>query len=101
CPYCPWVRTDDCAALWFRHVKSHLGEVIPPQWVCAGVPLERAGEFGLRPGEGDAYWFDGRKMVGGCLMGFSRRDSLRRHLYVTKGSGCVGDLKAPWIEGNK
>ncbi|KAH9922982.1 uncharacterized protein B0H18DRAFT_1016465, partial [Fomitopsis serialis] len=53
-----------------RHVRTHFALSRGPEWVCCGVPEEDA------PGHsGEKYEHGGRRMVGGCLKSFSRRDS--------------------------
>ncbi|KAH9919858.1 uncharacterized protein B0H18DRAFT_1026489 [Fomitopsis serialis] len=58
-----------------RHVRTHFALSRGPEWVCCGVPEEDA------PGHaGGSYEHGGRRMVGGCMKTFSRRDSFLRHL---------------------
>ncbi|KAH9917130.1 uncharacterized protein BXZ73DRAFT_53405 [Epithele typhae] len=100
CPYCPFVQASRRKPDLRRHVATHTGGSMPPQWLCAGVPLSQAAEKGLDPREMDVYSLDGREMLGGCLKAFSRRDALLRHLRATNGR-CVGDPTGIWHEGNK
>jgi len=71
-----------------RHLETHRSGENTQRWVCCGVPVGRAEEFGITNVSG-AYWWRGWRMVGGCRRGFSRRDSLGRHF---KTCGCKGNV---------
>lgn len=71
-----------------RHFETHRSQLNKQRWVCCGVPVEHAAEYGIED-VSDAYEWRGYLMVGGCQDGFSRRDSLKRHLEKQK---CVGHM---------
>ncbi|TFY63571.1 hypothetical protein EVJ58_g3184 [Rhodofomes roseus] len=58
-----------------RHVLTHFAHSRGQELICCGVPEEDAPEL-----VGERYEHGGRRMVGGCLKTFSRRDSFLRHL---------------------
>lgn len=60
-------------------MNTHRGRASHEKWVCCGVPLEKADEYGIED-TSDSYTYKGHEMIGGCLQGFSRRDALIRHL---------------------
>ncbi|KAI0638981.1 hypothetical protein C8Q77DRAFT_1152004 [Trametes polyzona] len=85
-----------------RHILTH----IRPRWLCCGVPVELAAQYGVPEaevaaavaaaaasadgGEGEGEGggggavtvFEGRRMIGGCQTLFARKDSLKRHLHA-------------------
>ena len=73
-----------------RHFETHRSMMNKERWVCCGVPVERAAEYGIEDVSG-AYEWRGYRMVGGCQDGFSRRDSLKRHLERAS-NNCVGHM---------
>ncbi|KAH9833811.1 uncharacterized protein C8Q71DRAFT_176722 [Rhodofomes roseus] len=81
-----------------RHLETHRSNENQQRWVCCGVPVDSAEQYGIKK-VGQTYWWRGWRMVGGCRRGFSRRDSLGRHL---KTCGCVGtiDMAANLTEVN-
>jgi len=70
-----------------RHMETHSSQM---KWVCCGIPKELARQRGIMDAE-EALEFNGRMMVGGCWSGFSRKDSLRRHV-INEKNGCLGEL---------
>ncbi|KAH9927327.1 uncharacterized protein B0H18DRAFT_859582, partial [Fomitopsis serialis] len=86
CSYVPHStrRTSDVR----RHLETHRSSENQQRWVCCGVPVARAAEFGITDVNA-AYWWRGWRMVGGCRRGYSRRDSLGRHF---KTCGCKGHV---------
>ena len=92
-----------------RHLLTHDEELNPRMWVCTGVPMHRAGEYGVTPEDVLRYVkekksmpYEGEMMVGGCGRAFSgcRSDSLARHLKNSRGK-CIGSHLAEWLVGNK
>lgn len=71
-----------------RHFETHRNGENKKRWQCCGVPLDRAHEYGITDVSG-AYLWRGCWLVGGCQKGFSRRDSLGRHL---EKQDCVGHM---------
>jgi len=62
-----------------QHVKTHqlIGE--DGQWVCCGVSVGVAREYGIEDGR-PTYECQGVKMTGGCQQSTSWLDSLQQHL---------------------
>ncbi|KAH9831379.1 uncharacterized protein C8Q71DRAFT_782259 [Rhodofomes roseus] len=58
-----------------RHERTHFAHICDPELVCCGLPEEEAPVH-----QGVPYEYGGRRMVGGCMKTFSRRDSFLRHL---------------------
>ncbi|KZT70310.1 hypothetical protein DAEQUDRAFT_216931 [Daedalea quercina L-15889] len=73
-----------------RHLESHCSKQNQQRWVCCGVPVGQAEEYGITDVDTDAYMWRGWRMIGGCNKGFSRRDSLQRHLRSSV--GCRGHV---------
>lgn len=91
CPTCGFVPASKRAPDLRRHMNTHRADVTHQTWVCCGVPVEEAGEYGI----GDTskqYVHKGRDMVGGCMQSFSRKDALMRHLKNDK-IDCRGSVK--------
>ncbi len=88
-----------------RHEDSHEGEEKALHWVCTGVPILRASEYGLTDHvqeyirAGRVMLYEGQYMVGGCGKSLCRPDALARHLRKPK--GCIGGHTADWLLGNK
>ncbi|TFY68189.1 hypothetical protein EVJ58_g1161 [Rhodofomes roseus] len=78
-PHCNYVQRTGRKPDLKRHIETHRSGENQQRWVCCGVPVEQAEAFGIDD-LSSAYWWRGWRMVGGCLRGFSRRDSLGRHL---------------------
>ena len=78
CEYCGHHQTNKRAPDMVRHIMSHFRAQMQAQWVCCGVPVQEAAEYGL-DAERNPWVFKGRVMVGGCHEGFSRMDALKRH----------------------
>ena len=73
-----------------RHILTHKGG----QWVCRGVPMEHADDYGVSSEcTPIAYGEAERLFVGGCSKRFSRRDALKRHL-DNANITCKGDIHA-------
>ncbi|KAI0358955.1 hypothetical protein OH77DRAFT_1362021, partial [Trametes cingulata] len=98
CPYCGYAPPGRRKPDLDRHVRTHTAS--PDDWVCCGVPLRLAPEYGVRlEGEAEVLEYAGERMVGWCFKGFSRKDALTRHLRNAR--GCVGDVNAAWLPGNQ
>ena len=92
CPYCEHVQANRRSPDMERHIRSHFRDAARAQWVCCGVPAEAAAAYGVPPGAGGAWVFNGRHMVGGCHEDFSRMDALKRH-WKNANNTCVGDVQ--------
>ncbi|KAH9923167.1 uncharacterized protein BXZ73DRAFT_12921, partial [Epithele typhae] len=77
--------TSERRALMTRHIEAHQR---PMNWVCAGVPLEDAGEHFVDPDELEVDDCNGRRRVGGCSALFREQRALLKHLQTTV--NCVG-----------
>ncbi|KDQ62530.1 hypothetical protein JAAARDRAFT_30430 [Jaapia argillacea MUCL 33604] len=95
CPHCPWIQRNRRTPDLKRHIRTHFHNIEEPKWVCCGVPLELATQYGV-PTAAVHVNYRGRVMVGGCFTPFSRRDALKRHLGNTK-IPCVGNIGANWF----
>ena len=90
CPHCSWVQSNGRMPDLKRHILTHKGG----QWVCRGVPVEHADDYGVSPEcTPIAYGEAERLFVGGCSKRFSRRDALKRHL-DNANITCKGDIHA-------
>ncbi|KAH9922807.1 uncharacterized protein BXZ73DRAFT_91530 [Epithele typhae] len=97
CKQCGFVQKNQRAPDMERHIATHFRDR-ETRWVCCGVPVEEAAEHGvyLAPGSNPlsapgAIELNGRIMVGGCQLDFSRQDALKRH-WKNRNIGCVGDI---------
>lgn len=68
-----------------RHIKTHC-EDKGEEWVCCGVPLSSARSRRVA-GTCKPFEYGGQMRVGGCLLSFSRKDALGRHVRDSK--NCV------------
>lgn len=68
-----------------RHIKTHC-EDKGEEWVCCGVPLSSAPSRRVA-GTCKPFEYGGQMRVGGCLLSFSRKDALGRHVRDSK--NCV------------
>ena len=101
CPFCNHYQSNHRRPDLRRHISVHLQKQKGPRWICCGVPLKRADEYGV-PATGCArtYSFTGKQlMIGGCGIAFSRKDAYRRHLKAATKAGrtCIGDPDGEWI----
>ncbi|KZT01295.1 uncharacterized protein LAESUDRAFT_707678 [Laetiporus sulphureus 93-53] len=63
----------------------------PEEWVCCGLPAKWVLPEGVQlESVAGTYWYKDVLMIGGCMNGFSRRDSLVRHLQT---GVCRGDAE--------
>ena len=95
CPYCAHVQANKRSPDMERHIRSHFRAAggAGQQWVCCGVPVERADAYGVAAANGGGEWeFNGVRMVGGCHEDFSRMDALKRH-WKNANNACVGDVQ--------
>lgn len=88
-PGCGHIQGDKRGSDLRRHIRTHGRWREPEKWVCCGVGIDKAHIYceGISQDMTDkerikagAYMFRGRLMIGGCMMTFSRRDSLKRHV---------------------
>ncbi|KAI0367527.1 hypothetical protein BV20DRAFT_558797 [Pilatotrama ljubarskyi] len=96
CPYCTYVQGGNRSPDLERHIKTH--NASGEDWVCCGVPIDVAAEYGITAGDRPVREYAGQQTVGGCFKGFSRKDALRRHLRKAR---CAGDANAMWLVGNQ
>ncbi len=110
CPVCKRPQANKRLPDLRRHIKTHFQvvkeEETGPAWICCGVPVAHAAEYGITDTSKAFRWaYDGEMMIRGCLQIFSRRDTYRRHLKDSAknhpGVHCVGDPNADWVPGNK
>lgn len=105
CPFCNHYQSNHRRPDLRRHILVHLQKQTGPGWICCGVPLKRAGEYGIsQSGCARTYTFTGKHlMIGGCGISFSRKDAYRRHLKAAMKAGrsCVGDPDGDWIPSNQ
>ncbi|KAH9927311.1 uncharacterized protein B0H18DRAFT_1004021 [Fomitopsis serialis] len=100
-PHCNYVQCTGRKPDMKRHIETHRSKENQRRWVCCGVPVEHAKAYGIDDVSG-VYWWRGWPMVGGCRMGFSRRDSLGRHIN-RKSCPCKGhpDMASELIRINQ
>ncbi|KAF7797450.1 hypothetical protein EIP86_008646 [Pleurotus ostreatoroseus] len=107
CPYCGYVprkpgRNPDL----MRHIGTHRRDEQAVTWVCCGVPIAEAAQYGMEDfKQDDVKWVShvNMLMVGGCGEQFSRKDAYQRHLKA-KSHGCVGNPNGSWfsrVKGSK
>ena len=89
CPLPDCTRTAARTTDMDRHVETHYAEGNQKKYICCGVRMEDAAEYGIEDVSG-AYLWEGLWMVGGCQGGFTRKDSLRRHI-ANPTQPCRGD----------
>ncbi|KAI0717119.1 hypothetical protein C8Q76DRAFT_726672 [Earliella scabrosa] len=103
CPHCPHIQRNRRTPDLKRHIATHASGENERLWVCCGVPVVDAPEFGI-PAEVIKEWpvfeFEGMFMLGGCKRTFSRRDAYKRHLKREVGN-CFGDPQAAYQPGNR
>ncbi|KAF9013403.1 hypothetical protein BDQ17DRAFT_1297003 [Cyathus striatus] len=87
CPVCSYEQMNRRMPDFKRHLRTHLRS---KKWSCKGALLEEAVGFDV-PEDSKPYIFLGRQRIGGCLLNFSRRDALKRHLDKC---GCIGNPSA-------
>ncbi|KAI0825222.1 hypothetical protein BC628DRAFT_1338920 [Trametes gibbosa] len=123
CPLCPYVAPAKRVPDFKRHVRTHYGSRHRQDFVCCGVPLRLAAQYGVvyppppsspdgaAEGRGkgsgkrnrrdpktlEPFVYAGELMFGGCQETFSRKDAYIRHL---RPGVCKGDAQAPWLLGN-
>ncbi|KAF5315319.1 hypothetical protein D9619_006993 [Psilocybe cf. subviscida] len=80
CPLCDWEQGNHRMPDFKRHIKTHLrlDTETGHGHFCEGVPVEKANLYNI-PEDAEAYEFNGRMMIGGCMKSFSRRDARKRH----------------------
>lgn len=87
CPTPGCTRTSARKSDMDRHMETHRAKKNQKIHVCCGVPVEQAAAYGIEDVSGQYLW-EGLWMVGGCQRGFTRKDSLRRHMKIKP---CRGD----------
>ncbi|CCM03348.1 uncharacterized protein FIBRA_05477 [Fibroporia radiculosa] len=90
CPCCGYVPASRRIPDLKRHMETHRAGQSPDKWVCCGVYPQDAMRAGVPKGCAP-YQHKGLTLVGGCLLSFSRRDALQRHIGNTK-LPCVTDI---------
>ncbi|KAG5648435.1 hypothetical protein DXG03_005009 [Asterophora parasitica] len=88
CPVDDYIQRNHRMPDFKRHICTHAES----QYVCIGVPLEDAAEYGLPP-DADQHLYQGEVRAGGCMSFFSRRDALKRHL-GNRSLTCVGERQS-------
>lgn len=84
-----------------RHFMIHSSDPEKPKHVCTGVPVDRAGDFGIKDTSAmEVYSFKDEVWIGGCFKGFSRRDALKRHV-ERNSRACIGEIAPGKMYGAK
>ncbi|KAJ8080434.1 hypothetical protein PM082_017267 [Marasmius tenuissimus] len=91
CPECGWQQANKRMPDYQRHLRTHARPSSEDQsrgWWCKGICVEERDEYDIAP-DAKTFYFQNRERVGGCLLTFSRRDALKRHLDNPNVS-CIG-----------
>ncbi|KAL0581166.1 hypothetical protein V5O48_000856 [Marasmius crinis-equi] len=82
CPECGWQQANKRMPDYQRHLRTHARPNDQDQtrgWWCKGVRVAEQHLYNI-PSDAKTYYFQNEQRIGGCLLTFSRRDALKRHL---------------------
>lgn len=90
CPVCSYRPSKSRPSDLRRHYEGHFA-VESRKYVCCGVRVDCVEEYSaVTAVDGDMYEHNGEVRIGKCWLVFSRRDALKRHLYLNP--ECICDV---------